>query len=277
MLILIAVFLGVIQGLTEFLPVSSSGHLAALQNLLFKDLLFFQKYSLSFDVALHFATLIVIIVFFRKQLLKLIISTRFIFRRTKSLEDKESFNKILFIIIGSIPTAIIGLVIKEFIEEVIFNRIIYIGLFLLVTGGLMLLPYLRKNQDPHRKLNLFDAIIIGVIQGFAVIPGISRSGSTISGGLLRGLDKTEAFEFSFLLSIPAIAGATLLTVLDINFQEITNEAILIFLTGMAAGVGAGFLGVSLLSKVVKKNKLNIFSYYCFGAGFLLIILSIVGL
>ncbi len=141
----------------------------------------------------------------------------------------------------------------------------------------MLLPYLRKNQDPHRKLNLFDAIIIGVIQGFAVIPGISRSGSTISGGLLRGLDKTEAFEFSFLLSIPAIAGATLLTVLDINFQEITNEAILIFLTGMAAGVGAGFLGVSLLSKVVKKNKLNIFSYYCFGAGFLLIILSIVGL
>ncbi|MDD3627025.1 MAG: undecaprenyl-diphosphate phosphatase [bacterium] len=273
MLIIIAVILGIVQGLTEFLPVSSSGHLAAIQSLFFKNLDFFKNFDIAFDVALHFATLIVICIFFRKRIGKLIKSLVRIFSKEKTEEEASSLKLIGFILLGSIPTALIGFGLKHFIEGFMDN-ITYIGIALLMTGILMLLPDRLKKEEPRFKLGLWDALIIGVVQGIAVIPGISRSGSTISTGLLRNLEKETAFEFSFLLSIPAIAGATLLSALDIDLSLLTGEYISVFITGIITGIVFGYIGVAVLARIVKKNKLSYFSYYCFGLGLVLIILNV---
>lgn len=272
MLLLIALFLGIIQGLTEFLPVSSSGHLVAVQNLLFKHLDFFDQYHLSFDVALHFATLIVIVIYFRKSIFKLLSSLKYLFKKPKPGDSGDSLHLIKLIIIGSIPTAILGILIKIIIEDIASNNLL-VGLLLIVTGIILYLPRLIKSKSSRSRPTVTDAILIGTIQGFAVLPGISRSGSTITGGILRGLNRDTAFEFSFLLSIPAILGATLISLLDINFGKLTPEYFRVFLIGMLAGGGSGYLAIALLKKIVNKERLGSFSYYCAGLGILLIILN----
>ncbi|HDS08717.1 MAG TPA: undecaprenyl-diphosphate phosphatase [Firmicutes bacterium] len=274
MLIIIAVILGIVQGLTEFLPVSSSGHLAAIQNLFFKNLDFFQRYDIAFDIALHFATLIVICIFFRKRILILLKSLGALFSNEKTAEEEKGLSLLGYILIGSIPTALIGFGLKHCIGSFMENTM-YIGISLILTGVLMLIPDFRSGTKPGSGIGLSNALIIGLVQGIAVIPGISRSGSTISAGLLAGVEKETAFEFSFLLSIPAIAGATLVSVFDIDFSLLTDLDISVFFTGIVTGIIFGYIGVTLLAKVVRERRLSLFSYYCFGLGIILIILNLI--
>jgi len=265
-----AVIIGLIQGLTEFLPVSSSGHLV-----LFQRLLGVEMPGLTFEIFLHFGTLISVFWVFRQRLLKIIMSFLILFSkkgewaRFASSADRW-FG--LLLIIGSVPTALIAFIIKDYVEQA-FNSLLFVGIALLITGALLwvadILPGGKK--DIH-KTRIFDALLIGTFQGLAIFPGISRSGSTISGALFRGLDKKTAAEYSFLLSIPAILGATLLEVVGLIKNNTGVEYDLLFyFAGVVAAVAAGIFAINIFLKLLVKNKLRYFSVYCWTVGILIII------
>ena len=239
-----SIFLGLIQGITEFLPISSSGHLVIVQNLLG-----FSHPPIFFDIVLHLATLSAVIVYFRKSLSKYI-----------------TISNIGNIIIASIPAVLAGLLISPFIES-IFSSLIIVGLGLIITGTLLLLtkklPKSNSNQITTKK-----AFFIGMFQATALLPGISRSGSTIFGGLLNQVSKKKAFEFSFILSIPAIIGALLLQVASSSTNTISIENI----AGFFAAFISGLIAIKALDYIINNEKLHYFGYYCLivGAGSLMI-------
>ena len=188
--------LAIVQGITEWLPISSSGHLAIIQQY------FGLNVPVLFDVILHVGTLLVVMVVFRKDIVK-------IFRIVARFDFKIEEGKLaLYIILGSVPTALIGFLFEETIES-FFSNLLVIGYAFIATGVILYLSKLPKNKN--RLLNYLDALLIGTAQGIALIPGISRSGVTISTGLLRHVKKEKAFQYSFLLFIPAVIGATVRT------------------------------------------------------------------
>jgi len=258
-----AIILGIIQGLTEFLPVSSSGHLAILHEVLG----FETESNIFFDVILHFGTLIAVVFFYRNKIADIIRGGLF---GTKSLFKgkgiKESFftsaDSKLFslIIIGSVPTAIIGLTFKEFFEGLADN-LLYVGLALLTTAILLIFFELKKNSEKKiDNMSTVDSIIIGIVQGIAIIPGISRSGSTIATGKLLGIEKETAANFSFLLSLPAITGAFLL-----QFKDAVEEGFVYqnyILIGFAAALISGYFSLKLLIWMIKRSNMYYFAVYC---------------
>ncbi|MBN2285305.1 MAG: undecaprenyl-diphosphatase UppP [Tissierellales bacterium] len=259
--------LGLIQGLTEFLPVSSSGHLT-----LVSALFGIKEGNLFYSVMLHFSTLLAVFIYFRNDLINLIkaffrlISK--VFKRNKNKTD--GYEKlVLLIIIGTIPTGIIGIAFSDFFES-LYTNVYSVGYALIVTGIILLLSEIKvQKKYSITTLPMYKAGIIGIFQGFAIIPGISRSGSTIVGALLMGLNKEEAARFSFLLSMPAITGAALLEVLKINTAHITFEWSLVI--GMIVAFVAGMISIGLLLSLVKKDKLYYFAIYVFAlAGFIFI-------
>ena len=201
-----AILIGLVQGLTEFLPVSSSGHLVIAERLLNVEMP-----GLTFEIFLHFGTLISVIWVFRQRLFSLVKSFAALFTRGEwarfAAEGDRWFG--LLLVIASVPTAIIAFILKDYVGQA-FQNPGFVGAALLFTGALLwvadILPGGKK--DIH-KTSVWDALLIGTFQGLAIFPGISRSGSTISGALYRGLDKETAAEFSFLLSVPAVLGAAL--------------------------------------------------------------------
>ncbi|HQL11424.1 MAG TPA: undecaprenyl-diphosphate phosphatase [bacterium] len=248
-----AIILGLTQGITEWFPVSSSGHLALVQY-------FFNiKVSTAFDVFLHFASLFVIVLIFWKDIEKLIVGIIH--------KDKQSINLFLYLIIASIPAGIIGFLLKDKIDS-IFSNILYIGISLTITSLILFFTKFAKNKN--RNLNFKNSLLIGIFQAIAILPGISRSGSTISAGLFSGLDPKVATKFSFLLSIPVILGSTILEAKNIG--EINN--ILDLLISCIITVVIGFLSLRYILKVVDKNKFKYFSLYCFILGSLVIIYSL---
>jgi len=260
------VLLGILQGITEFLPVSSSGHLIIGQH-------FFNMTEpmLAFDISVHLGTLAAVIIVFARDIKKIIIS---IFQPVA----KKSDLKLLFLIItGCVPTAIIGLIIKQW-ENIIFSSIVLVGFMLIVTGTILWMT--KKNQSivndrdkdkdmDTSKFSFKSAFFIGLCQGVAVIPGISRSGSTIAAGLLAGLDRKMAGRFSFLFSIPAIAGAELLQIIGSmkNQQMIFTQATIF---GTIASFITGYIALILLLKIVNKGKLHLFAPYCWILGMAII-------
>ena len=238
-----AAILGVIQGLTEFFPISSSAHLAIAQKL------FGIKESfLAFDIFLHIGTLVSILIYFRNDILALITKKR---------------RLAVFVAAATVPTAAIGFMFKDVIEE-LFIRIHLVGYSLLATGMLLFLAsaYSRINRSkPGKKVGFLSSVAVGVAQGLAVIPGISRSGATISTGILSGIDKESAFRFSFLLAIPAILGASLLKYRDIENGLLTGDY-MNFICGGIAALVTGLISISLLLKVIKRDRLYIFGIYC---------------
>lgn len=250
-----AILQGVIQGLTEFLPVSSSGHLTLFQY--FKGLKNMDA-NMLMDIGVHFGTLVAVIFYFRSDLLPYF---------TIGGWKQEKNRKIaLLIIMGSIPTAIIGLTLKKHFEVLFaMPKVVCVALFL--TGLVLLLSEKLKNKNNSKtisELSYSKAALIGIAQGMAITPGISRSGSTISAGLLSGLSGEEAARFSFLLMIPAVSGATLLEIkkvasagLPVGF--IWSE----FLVASLTSAITGLLALSLLVYIIKKQRLNIFAYYLF--------------
>ena len=249
-----AVFLGLVQGLAEWLPISSSGHLVILQQMMGI------KASLFFDVMLHLGTLLAVLAFFWKDILKILKSiSKLDFR-------SESGRFIPHIIVGTIPVALFGYFLYDFFE-MLFSSLYIVGLALLVTGSML---YLTKFKQGRRKVNLFESVLIGIAQTFALIPGISRSGTTISAGLFRGLDRTEAFKFSFLLSIPAVLGANLFELTRVATYGIDVAIVL----GTAISAFIGYVSLKFLFKTLKKGKFYLFSFYCWVVGAIVLIFAV---
>lgn len=260
MSILLLIFLGIVQGLAEFLPVSSSGHLAFLENILKLS----ESQRLSYTVFLHLGTTLALLFYFRKKIFEIILNS---FRHSGLEKQKESLNLILMIIIGTLPIAILGYFAKDKIEHY-FQLPYYPALFLLITG--IILFGSKFSKERKSQLTYFYSFLIGIAQAIALLPGISRSGITISFALLLGLSRTNSFEFSFLLSIPAIIGANILLMKNITL----NLTVIPLLLSIIIPFTIGLLALFLLKKLVLNKKLHYFSYYCWILGITVLLLII---
>ena len=239
-------FLGSVQGLTEFLPVSSSGHLVIIQNLL--DL----GSDIGFDVLLHFATVIAVLFYFRKDVVE-------IFRGLAGKSQTGLFY-LKAVIIGSTPTAVIGFAFKGFFEAK-FAQPKIAAAMLAVTGFVLFFASKYTHGKPGREIEKtrnVDFLLIGLLQGMAIMPGISRSGMTIAMALILGFKKETAFKYSMLLSVPAVLGAGLLEISKIEFNAVS-------VSGGAAALAAGIAALYVLSGMVVREKLHVFSYYLWAA------------
>lgn len=239
-----ALFLGVLQGFTEFLPVSSSGHLVIAQSLIPG----FSQVGITFDVILHFGTFFAVIFYFRKKLLGL------------------SRKYLIFLLLGTIPAVVIGLLFRNTIE-VMFQSVRVVSIALILSGVLNLLT--DRAISKKEKLNEKKSLFVGVFQALAIIPGLSRSGSTIFAGVKSGLSGKDAAEFSFLLSLPAILGANILEFYSHSIGTIENPGL--YLVGFISAFVAGVLAIGLVIKFLAEKRFEIFAYYCFAVGFLSLI------
>ena len=261
-----SVMLGIIQGLTEFLPVSSSGHLVLLQNLFG-----IREPELLFDISLHLGTLLAVFIVFYKEILRILQTLLRLPALIKSsgnlksvFADNEEIRIFALILIGSIPTAILGILFHKIADQ-IFGAVWIVGVMLLVTGTL--LWFTRQMSDEGRpliKVSIRDALMIGLIQGMAIMPGISRSGATISMALFLGMNREVAGRYSFLLSIPAILGAMILSLNSTIIQ--TDIPVRIILLGTVTAAIVGYIGLKILLRLVKQGHLYYFAPYCWLLG-----------
>lgn len=256
-----AVLFGVIQGATEFLPVSSSGHLAVLKSVL--DL---SEVPILFDVLLHVATLIVVIAVFRERVWRILVSLwRWIGRRAES-EDASNLRLALVIIVATVATGVVGVGLNEL--EVGLQPEIVSALFL-VTAAILIGAHFFRGERGYGEIGVKDGLIVGVAQGFGVLPGISRSGITISASLAAGLSRERAGEFAFLISIPAILGALVLSLSDAGeLAAVVGPGALV--AGFAAALVVGLASLLLLIRLIRGGRLFYFAFY-------LVPLGIVGL
>ena len=261
-----AIILGTIQGLTEFLPVSSSGHLV-----LFQNLFGMHEPELLFDICLHVGTLAAVLIVFYREIFEILTALIQIPVRLKAAggignlcANDESIRMALLIVVGSIPTAVIGLLFKEITEQ-LFGSLTIVGCMLLVTGTVLWLTRrIRSTGRPIERTSLKDALLIGIVQGLAILPGISRSGSTISVALFLGVDRKVAGRYSFLLSIPAIVGAL---ILSLDTPELhTTIPIGTILAGSVISAVVGWLALVVLLRVVDRGQLHRFAPYCWLVG-----------
>lgn len=280
MSVLVAVFYGIIQGLAEFLPISSSGHLA-----FFHDFFGEMADSMSFDILLHLGTLAAVCIVYYKDIWELIkaffslvgkvFREKFRFKNIK-LSINEKFLVMLFVAV--IPL-VIGAVLEDGVEAV-RNYIWAIGILWILNGLLLFfsdrIAAKRKkltNEETEKNKTFFNALKVGLCQVLAIFPGISRSGMTITGGLLCGFDREYAVKFSFILSIPAILGANLLSIKD--FTAIESEYVIPYVFGMIAAMLSGLAAIKLLNYISKKKDFRVFSVYCIIIGIVAIVMGIV--
>ncbi len=255
----IAAILGIVQGITEFLPISSSGHLVILQHILG-----IKSVELFLDVSLHIGTLFAVIIFLRKELISLFSSILTREPNKVTTFGISSMRLILYIIVGTFFTGMIGLLGEKHFTF-LFAAPAYVGISLIITGIILLLSKLGETRTKSAILSLPISIIIGLFQGIAVIPGISRSGTTISFGLLLGLKRDIAFKFSFLLSIPAVLGALFL---EMRHFESSHFGLVSIIIGMVLAFVTGYLSLIWLKKLVNKGRFYIFAPYCILLGIL---------
>ncbi len=260
--ILDAVILGIIQGLTEFLPVSSSGHLELGKAILGDNSV--PKESLLFTVVLHFATALSTMVIFRKDILQII-------KGVLKFEWNEDLQFISKIALSMLPAVIVGVFFEEQLEQLFGGNILLVGCMLLVTATLLFLA--DKAKDTQKKVSFSNAFIIGISQAIAMLPGISRSGATISTSVLLGNDKTKAARFSFLMVVPLIFGKI---AKDILGGELTydSSSFTSLSAGFIAAFVAGLFACTWMISLVKKSKLSYFAIYCVVVGLIAIIWSL---
>jgi undecaprenyl-diphosphatase len=260
-----AIIVGIVQGLTEFLPISSSAHL-----IFFQEFLGLTQANLAFDTLLHLGTLVAVIIYFFKDIIQMIraffSSLSDIFRgKFKEGFENNPYKKLTWlVIIGTIPAGLMGVFFKDIIEGM-FQSFAIPAFFLLVTGVLLYISQrINVGNRSIRKMGIKDTVIVGFAQGLAILPGISRSGATISSGLLLGLEKEFAAKFSFILAIPAILGATLIQLKDISLGLDANLTAYVF--GFLAAAISGYLAISLFLRLIREKNLDIFAYYCWIVG-----------
>jgi undecaprenyl-diphosphatase len=266
-----AIILGIVQGLTEFLPVSSSAHLVFMTEILGLP------QNVAFDTLLHIGTLVAVVGYFWRDIIQVISSfissliDIFKGKFRKGLEETPFKKLSWLLIVGTIPAGLMGILLeKQF--EALFNSIIYVGFFLIITGFLLWGAERVKPGDKEVKdISFKNALVIGVAQGIAIAPGISRSGATIAAGLFSGLNRELAAKFSFLLSIPAILGAALVQTKDITSVDMSAA---VMIAGFISAAIFGYLAIKLLLKIIKERTLMIFAYYCWIVGIIAIILSL---
>ena len=276
MSLLEAIILGIVQGIAEFLPISSSGHLALTQFLLGtpEDQIFF------LSVMLHIGTLFSVIVVYRTDLYHITLE---FFKmcldgiRGKGLGLDNPYRKLgLLIIVGSIPTALMGIFLKDLFADVYTSQRV-IGFALIATGTLLWTSErsqkFKSNTKSLKEMSWFNAVIVGVFQGLAITPGISRAGATISGALFQGINRETATRYSFLLSFPVILGASLLEIRDAFEYGTGDVSVLMLLVGIITAFVAGVFAIRTLIRVISKGKLYYFSYYTWALGAGAILLS----
>lgn len=263
MTVLQAVILGVVQGFTEFLPVSSSGHLVLAQKLLDVQ----STNTLTFDVFVHFGTLLSVFVFFWKDIVEIVKSIVRSLKGAMNLREEYSRNEHLrigvSIVVGSIPAGIIGVLFRDVIKDT-FTDPKLAGVCLVVTGLILFLTRLAR-PNPDKRVGIVSAFVVGIAQAVAILPGISRSGSTISTGMYLKLTSVRAAQFSFLLSIPVIAGASLLETKNLLSEGVDIGAAPI-LVGTLVSAATGYLSIKAMLKILQKGKLSWFAFYCLVVG-----------
>ena len=269
---LMAAILGFVQGVAEFLPISSSGHLTLLQH-------FFgmQEPDQLFNILLHFATLIAVCIYYFQDVLEMI--TEFfkgiaaLVSRKETGRPPEARRLVLLVIVGTLPLFVIVLF-NDYVES-LGKYPIFVSCALLVTGCVLFFADRMSNGRKNAwNTTIKDAVLIGIAQGFATIPGLSRSGSTIAAGLACGLDRKFAVRYSFLLSLPAVLGATLLEVKDVIGVEggLPDGMLPKYLVGMVIAGVVGYFAIRLVNLLADKGKFGAFSYYCWAVGIISIIL-----
>ncbi len=249
-----AIILGLVQGLTEFLPVSSSGHLVLAE----KFLGISASTELTFEVLLHLSTVLAVVVYFRKRLARILTS----FFRPSENHNRAERKTAGMIIVATIPAAAAGLLFEKKVE-LAFNSPRFTALFLICTGVVLLLTGLVKRGN--NQVGYKAGFIIGIAQAFALLPGISRSGMTISAGLFQKIKPAEAAEFSFLISLPAVIGAIVLKSFKL-IEAFQTSGIGHYLLGCAAAFVSGYLSIAVLLKIVGKGKFFYFGLYCLAIG-----------
>ena len=254
-----AVFLGIVQGLTEFLPVSSSGHLLLGQYFLGLDQ---ERFGLSFDVALHLGTLLAVVSFFFRDLLRMAGAFVRSFGR-RSISDPDA--KLAYLILAStVPAALIGFFLEDFFETAV--RSPWVVVFNLVLVGILFIigeAVGRRTRDSS-KLTFLEAVGIGFAQAAALVPGVSRSGATMTLGLFLGLKREEAARFSFLMSVPIIAGAGSLQLLDVVEEGMSAYDTMLFAVGFVSSAVVGYLAIRFFIRFIANHSLRAFAYYRFG-------------
>ena len=275
MSLLSSILLGFIQGLTEFLPVSSSGDLAIAEHLL--GMSGASDIPEFFDVLLHLGTLVAVFVAYWAEVRDMVLE---FFRGAKDLAHgttptpiPPARRMILLIIVGTLPLFVV-LPIKDFVEGLADNMY-FVGGALLVTGCLLFASdRVRKGHKSERSARIQDVLVVGLAQAIATCPGISRSGTTITAGCFVGFDRKFAVRYSFLMSIPAILGANILSLKDAVSAGIIWEDVPVYLVGVVVAAGVGYACIRLLKMIAEKGKFGFFAYYCWAAGVVTLILSL---
>jgi undecaprenyl-diphosphatase len=255
------IILGIVQGITEFLPVSSSGHLALLEN-------YWQiESAVSLSIILHCGTLVAVLVFFRKKIKVLIVS---FFNFLKKGQGSEAWKIAQPIVVGTLPALIVGFAIKEVIDEIFVSKI-FIGIGFLITSALLFWSKrLTEKNKGWNKISTKNSLIVGLFQALAILPGISRSGATITGAYSQKIKQKDAFELAFLLSIPAILGALVLDLVAKNRNGIDWQMSFV---GFLISLVTGLISLGLLKKIIKQNKLHYFGWYVLGMGVVSLVLN----
>lgn len=265
-----AILLGIIQGLTEFLPVSSSGHLVLAQH-------FFglkESGDTVFEVFMHLGSLLAVLIFFRQKIWSLIVSL-FKWKRDVGYEThRRNRNIIIYLFFATLATGVLYLLLRDFFEG-LYAQPLVVALMLIVTGVIVnISDRLKTGSIPASDMGVPRSLFIGLLQGIAIIPGISRSGSTITGSLLVGVKRREAAEFSFLLSIPAILGANVTNLGA--FKQLSLSVFAMYLGGFVASFIVSLLVIGFMMELIARARLRYFSWYCWAAGIISAIIIIFG-
>lgn len=272
-----AILLGIVQGVAEFLPISSSGHLAILQNLF---VLSAGEEHMFFDVLLHLGTLISICVCYWGDIVAMVREVFIVLRGGRRADGTPVQGNLgaarlfLMIVVGTLPLFLV-LPINDSVEQLYYITP-FIGVALLLTGCMLFVSdRMAPGKRTEKNMRFRDALIIGLCQCVATIPGLSRSGTTITAGIATGLDRGFAMKYSFLLSLPAVLGANLLSFIKaLGEESIELSMVPAYLVGLLAAMLSGIAAISLMKLIAKKSKFGWFAYYCWGAGLLTIVLSL---
>ena len=275
---MLAILLGIVQGITEFLPISSSGHLSVLQNIFKVD--YSEEEHLLFDVMLHFGTLIAVCIIYRKDIVLMFKAG------SRLMQGNMNFSafgdpmipparQLLFVIVGTLPLIVV--LIFNNAASSLFTMSGFIGFALIANGALLYAvdKLIMSGKKNSRTMSVKDALVIGLAQAVAVIPGISRSGVTLSVGMSRGLSKSYAMRFSMLLSLPAVVGSLLVSLAKAIGADINWSYFPAYLVGMIFAGLTGFLAINLLKSILKRGKFGRLAYYCWGVGIVTMLLSFI--